>query len=229
MSTSSRRACSAWGCRIEAGRREDAIALLMQVEMSEDAGAATNAWRPGWSGGLRQASRAAGGTTSQPLAEPSHSWGPSWALSTARPSGCPSVIGTVARHTCGWSGSRLTSGIQIPVRSTRFVMLVAPPRDRYRGPLLRSPVAMATRLQREHQWAAAPVPTPDTGLPDPDQSRLRRRRRQAQRPSSTDTRLQDTITGIGRGVASTADVRTSGFWVGSASRKQVVASTTLLG
>ena len=66
----------------------------------------------------------------------------------------------------------------------------------------KSPVA--ARQQREHQRTAAPVPAPHPRLPDPDPSRLRRHRRQAQRTSSTDPRLQDTITSTGRGVALTA-------------------------
>ena len=41
-------------------------------------------------------------------------------------------------------------------------------------------------------------------LPDPDPSRLRRHRPRAQRTTSTDPRLQDTITSTSRGVALTA-------------------------
>ena len=76
--------------------------------------------------------------------------------------------------------------------------------DRDRGLLLRSQVPVAARQQREHQRTAAPVPAPDPRLPHPDPGRLRRHRRPAQRPTSTDPRLQDTITSTGRGVALTA-------------------------
>ena len=58
--------------------------------------------------------------------------------------------------------------------------------------------SVAARLRREHQRTPTPVPTPDPRLPDPNPSRLRHLRRQAQWTPSTDPRLQDTITGIGR-------------------------------
>ena len=76
--------------------------------------------------------------------------------------------------------------------------------DRHPGLLLRPQVTLAARQQREHQRPAAPVPAPTTRLPDPDPRRPRRHRTRAQRPTSTDPRLQDTITSTSRGVALTA-------------------------
>ena len=77
-------------------------------------------------------------------------------------------------------------------------------RHRDRGLLLRPQDPVAARQQREHQRPAAPISTSPARLPDPDPGRLRRHRPRAQRTSSTDPRLQDTITSTGRGVALTA-------------------------
>jgi hypothetical protein len=66
------------------------------------------------------------------------------------------------------------------------------------GPL---EVAMAARQQREHKRAAASVPAPTTRLPHPHPRRFRRHRPRAQRTTSTDPRIQDTITSIRRGDA----------------------------
>src|SRR6476620_4570979 len=77
-------------------------------------------------------------------------------------------------------------------------------RDRDAGLLLRPQVTLAARQQREHQRAAAPVPAQTPRLPHPHPSRPRRHRPRAQRTTSTDPRVQDTITSISGGVALTA-------------------------
>jgi IS30 family transposase len=110
----------------------------------------------------------------------------------------------ILRRTLTWDqGSEMTNHAQIAA-ATHLEIYFCDPQAPCQRSVETQQGPLAARQQREHQRPAAPVPAPSPRLPHPHPSRLRCHRTRAQPASSTDPRVQDTITGTSRGVALTA-------------------------